>query len=172
MTVAAVVRSCIADRRYSSGTKSGQRQPMPIFDHPASRPGCAEANLPRSVLGLAKPSFPSFQHLSGNFRGRQRLASVKRVLVVLALLGLFCGSAAIMSEKPQPPPGAAPVWHSPTAQGPVRTHAKARPSLPASESLTDPTYCLLTEDPDEAPATSRLVVEASTDSGAHYARSC
>ena len=106
---------------------------MPIFDHSASRPGCAEANLPQSVLGPAKPSFPSLQLLSGDFRGRQRRASVKRALVVLALLGLFCGSAVVMSERPQPPPGAAPIWLPAAAQAPVRAHAKARPALPASE---------------------------------------
>ena len=31
---------------------------MPIFDRSASRPGCAEADLLRSVLGLAKPEIP------------------------------------------------------------------------------------------------------------------
>jgi len=170
-----LLRSGIADQTLlgkPSGTNSGQRQPMPIFDHSASRPGCAEANLPQSVPGPAKPSFPSLQLLSGDFRGRQRRASVKRALVVLALLGLFCGSAAVMSERPQPPPGAAPVWLPAAAQAPVRAHAKARTELPASESLTEMTYCLWSEAPGEPPAASRVVAEADIDSGALHARSC
>src|SRR6185295_12515805 len=114
----------------------------------------------------------SLQLLSGDFRGRQRRVSVKRALVVLALLGLFCGSAAVMSERPQPPPGAAPVWLPAAAHAPVRAHAKARTELPASESLTEMTYCLWSEAPDEPPAASRVVAEADIDSGALHARSC
>ena len=41
---------------------------MPIFDHSASRPACAEANLPQRVLGLAKSELPVLP-LSGNFAG-------------------------------------------------------------------------------------------------------
>ena len=152
--------------------RGGQRQPMPIFDHSASRPGCAEAALLRSVLGPAKPSVSSFQRLSGGYRGRQRRASVKRALVVLALLGLFCGSATVMSEKPQPPSGAAPVRPPAAAQAPVRAHAKAKPALPIPGPVTEMVYCLWTEGPGEAPAVRRLVAEADTDAGALHARSC
>ena len=142
---------------------------MPIFDHSASRPGCAEANLLQSVLGPAKPSFPPLQPL-GDFRGRQRRASVKRALVVLALLGLFCGSAVVMSEKPQPPPGAAPTWLPAAAQAPVRAHAKARTELPASEPHRNDLLPVV-GGPGEPPAASR-VVAADIDSGALHARSC
>ncbi|MPR10411.1 hypothetical protein [Microvirga tunisiensis] len=145
---------------------------MPIFDHSASRPGYAEAALLRSVLGSAKPSVSSFQRLSGDFRGRQRRASVKRALVVLALLGLFCGSAAVMSEKPPPPSGPAPVRPPAAAQGPVRAHVKARPGLLVPGPLTEMTYCLWSEDPGEPPAARRLVAEVDTDAGAFHARSC
>jgi hypothetical protein len=145
---------------------------MAIPDHSASRPGWAEAALLRSVLGPAKPSFPSFQLLSGYFRGRQRRASVKRAMVVLALLGLFCGSAVVMSEKPPPPPGAVPISPPAAAQAPVRAHAKARPALPVPGPLAEMTYCLWSEDPGEAPAARRPVAEADTDAGALHARSC
>ena len=94
-----------------------------------------------------------------------------RASVVLALLGLFCGSAAVMSEKPQPPPGAAPVSPPTAAQAPVQAHAKAWPALPAL-SLGEMTYCLWTEDTSEAPAVRRLVAEADSDAGAPYARGC
>ena len=94
-----------------------------------------------------------------------------RASVVLALLGLFCGSAVVMSEKPQPPPGAAPVSPPAAAQAPVRAHAKAWPALPAL-SLSEMTSCLWSEDPGEAPADKRLVADANTDSGALYARGC
>ncbi|MPR10651.1 hypothetical protein [Microvirga tunisiensis] len=143
---------------------------MPIFDHSAWQPGCAEAALLRSVLGPANPSVSSFQRLSGELRGRQRRASVKRAMVVFALLGLFCGSAVVMSERPQPPPGAAPVSPPAAAQAPVRAHAKAWPALPAL-SLSEMTYCLWTEDTSEDPAVRRLVAEADTDAGALHARS-
>ena len=87
---------------------------MSIFDRFASRPAGAAGHL--RVPGLAKSGSP-FVLLCGD-RGGQRRARVTRALIVLALLGLFYGSAAIMSEKPQPPPGAAPVWPPATAQGP------------------------------------------------------
>ena len=145
---------------------------MPIFDHSASRPGCAEAGLLRSVLGPARPRSPSVQPLPREDRGRQRRASVMRASVVLALLGLFCGSAVVMSEKPQPPPGAAPVSAScrgPSARSSTRQGQAGSAGL---RSLTEMTYCLWSEDPGEAPAASRLVAEADTDSGALHARSC
>jgi hypothetical protein len=145
---------------------------MPIFDHSASRPGCAEAAFLRSVLGPAKPTVSSFQLLSGDFRGRQRRASVKRAMVVFTLLGLFCGSAAMMSEKPQPPPDAGPVSPPAAARAPVRAHAKVRPALPVPGPLTEMTYCLWSDDPGEAPAVRRLVAEADTDAGALHARGC
>jgi len=70
------------------------------FDGSVSQPGCgAEANLLRGVPGLAKPGSPSSQLFPPDDRGRQLRASVTRASIVLALLGLFCGSAVVMSEK-------------------------------------------------------------------------
>ena len=102
---------------------------MPIFDPSASRPKCAEADFLRSIFGLAKLKSLSFQLLPHDDRGRHRRASVKRASIVLALLGLFCGSAVVMSEKLQPPPGAAPGKLPAAAQAPVRAHANAWSAL-------------------------------------------
>jgi hypothetical protein len=144
---------------------------MPIFDRSASRPGCAEADLLGSVPGLANPRSPAVRPLPRDDRRRQRRASIMRASVVFALLGLFCGSAVVMSEKPQPPPGAAPVLPPAAAQAPVRAHAKAWRALPAS-SLGEMTYCLWSEDPGEASADERLVADANTKSGDPHARGC
>src|SRR5918995_2493419 len=108
---------------------SRQRQSMPIFDLSASRPTCAEADFLRSVLGPAKLKSLSFQLLPHDDRGRHRRASVKRAPIVLALLGLFCGSAVVMSEKPRSSLGAAPVELPAAAQAPVRAHANAWSAL-------------------------------------------
>jgi hypothetical protein len=144
---------------------------MPIFGRSASRPGCAEAGLLGSVLGLASPRSPSVRPLPREDRWRQRRASIMRASVVLALLGLFCGSAVVMSEKPQLSPGAAPVSPPAAAQAPVRAHAKAWPALPAL-SLSEMTSCLWSKDPGGASADEWLVADANPDSGAPYARSC
>jgi hypothetical protein len=144
---------------------------MPIFDRSASRPNCAEAGLLRSVPGLAQPNSLSFQLLPLDDRRRQQRASAKRASIVLALLGLFCGSAVVMSEKPQPSPGAAPISPPAAAQAPVRAHAKAWRALPAL-SLSEMTSWLWPDDPAEASADERLVADANTDSGAPYARGC
>jgi hypothetical protein len=122
---------------------------MPFLDRSASRPGCAEAGLLGSSLGLASPRSSFRLMLQGNYCVRQRRASVMRALIILALLGLFCGSAVMMSEKPQPPPDAAPAL-----------------------SLSETTYCLWPEDAGEAPAATRLIADADTASGAFHARSC
>jgi hypothetical protein len=145
---------------------------MPIFDPSASSPGCAGADLLRSVPGLAKPSSPSFQLLPLDDRGRHRRASVKRASIVLALLGLFCGSAVVMSERPQPLPGAAPAGPPAGAEAPIRAYAEARPVPPAVSPLCEKTYCLWSEDPGAAPAAKHLVADADPDPGAHHGRSC
>jgi hypothetical protein len=144
---------------------------MPFLDRSASRPGCAEAGLLGSSLGLASPRSSFRLMLQGNYCVRQRRASVMRALIILALLGLFCGSAVMMSEKPQPPPDAAPVQPPDPVQAPVRAHAKAGPTLPAL-SPSGTTYCLSSEEPGEAPAAKRLIADADTASGAFHARSC
>jgi hypothetical protein len=144
---------------------------MPIFGRSASRPGCAEAGLLGSVLGLASPRFPSVRPLPREDRWRQRRAGIMRAAVVLALLGLFCGSAVVMSEKPQPSPGAAPISPPAATQAPVRAHAKAWRALPAL-SLSEMTSWLWPDDPAEASADERLVADAHTGSGAPYARGC
>jgi hypothetical protein len=170
-----LLRSGIAEQTLlakPSGTNSGQRHSMPIVDRSASRPSGAEAGLLGRVPGLASHRFPSVRPLPREDRGRQRRASIMRASVVLALLGLFCGSAFVMSENPQPPPGAAPISPPGAAQAPVRAHAEARPALPVPGPLTEMTYCLWTEGSGEAPAVRRLVAEANTDAGALHARSC
>ena len=118
--------------RSTIGTNSGQRQSMPIFvDRSVSRPGCAAACLLRSVPVLAKHSDLSFQRFPLDDLGRYQHPSVTRAAIVLALLGLFCGSAIVMSEKPQPSPVAAAVWPPAAAQAPGQTHASIWPALPA-----------------------------------------
>lgn len=82
-------------------------------------------------------------------RVRQWRASVMRASIVLTLLGLFCGSAVVMSEKSQPPPDAAPALY-----------------------LSETTYCLWPEDAGEIPAVKRLIADADTASGAFHAKSC
>ena len=144
---------------------------MPIFDRSASRPGGAEAGLLGSVPGLASLRSPSVRPLPREHRRRQRRASIMRASVVLALLGLFCGSAVVMSESPQLPPGVAPVSPPAAAQEPVRAQAKAWPALPAL-SLSEMTYCRWSDGPGEASADERLVADANTGSGAPYARGC
>jgi hypothetical protein len=144
---------------------------MPIFGRSASRPGCAEAGLLGSVLGLASPRFPSVRPLPREDRWRQRRAGIMRASVVLALLGLFCGSAVVMSEKPQLSPGAAPVSPPAAAQAPVRAHAKAWPALPAL-SLSEMMSWLWPDNPSEASAHERLVADLNTDPGGPYARGC
>jgi hypothetical protein len=50
-----------------------------------------------------------------------------RALIVLALLGFFCGSAVMMSENLRPPPDALPVLSSAAAQAPFRAQALKKP---------------------------------------------
>jgi hypothetical protein len=114
---------------------------MPFFDRSASSPGCAEAGLLGRVPGLASPRPPSAQSLPREDRRKQRRASIMRASVVLVLLGLFCGSAVVMSEKPQPSPGVVPVSPPAGAQAPVRAHAKAWRALPTL-SLSEMMSCL------------------------------
>ena len=145
---------------------------MPIFDHSVSRSGCAAADLLQSVPSLAKLRSLSFQLVSHDDRRYWR-GSVARASIVLAVLGLFCGSAVVMGEKPQPSPGVAPGWPCAETQAPVRAHAKAWRVLSALSPLSgEMTLCLRSEDPSMAPAAKRLVTDADTDPGAHHARSC
>jgi hypothetical protein len=144
---------------------------MPIFGRSASRPVCAEAGLLGSVLGLASSRSPSARSLPREDRRKQRHASIMRASVVLTLLGLFCGSAFVMSEKSQPPLGAAPASPPAAGQVPDRAHAEARSALPAF-SLGEMTYCLWSKDLGGASADDRLVADANTDSGDLYARGC
>jgi hypothetical protein len=104
---------------------------MPIFDRFASRPAGVEAGHVR-VLGLAKFGSPSVL-LRGN-RGGQRRARVTRALIVLALLGLFCGSAVVTSERPHSPSVALRVEPTTVAQMHDRAHAEAWAALPAPGS--------------------------------------
>ncbi|MPR08633.1 hypothetical protein [Microvirga tunisiensis] len=76
-----------------------------------------------------------------------------RASVVLTLLGLFCGSAVVMSEKPQPPPGVAPVSHPAAAEAPVRAHAKAWRALPTL-SLSEMTSWYGRTTPASLPSTN------------------
>lgn len=166
-----LLRSGIADQTLlakPSGTNSGHRHPMPIVDRSTPRPSCAQAGLPGSVPGLACPRFPSVRSLPREDRRWQRRASIMRAAVVLALLGLFCGSTIMMSEKPQPPP-AAPVLPPAAAQAPVRARVKAWLALPTS-SLSGMTSGLWLEVPGGTQAGKRLVADSNTDSGVPYAR--
>lgn len=163
-----LLRSGVADQTSlakPSGTNRGQGHPMPVFDRYASRLNCAETGLPGRVPGLVSPGSSSVRPLPCGDRRRQRRASIMRASVVLALLGLFCGSAVVMSEKPQPSPGAALVSPPAAAEAPVRAHAKAWPALPAL-SLSGMTSCLWSDDLGEASA------DANTGSGDPYARGC
>ena len=123
---------------------------MPIFDHSVSRSGCAAADLLQSYPSLAKLRSLSFQLLLHDDRRYWR-GSVARASIVLALLGLFCGSAVVMGEKPQPSPGLAPGWPCAETQAPVRAHAKAWRVLSALSRLSgEMTLCLRSEDPSMA----------------------
>ena len=95
---------------------------MPVFDRSASRPGRAEANFLRGVLGPAKPNTTSFQRASHDSRRRQRRATVTRALIVLVLLGLFCGSAAMMSDDLRTAPDAAEISPPAAIPAPFRAH--------------------------------------------------
>ena len=103
---------------------------MPVFDRSASRPSRAEADLLRSVLGPAKPRSTSFQQASREYRRRQRRARVTRAFIVFALLGLFCGSAVMMSDNLRPSPGAAGALPPAAAPAPFRAHALKIRSTP------------------------------------------
>src|SRR4051812_26830648 len=120
---------------------------MPIFDPSASSPRRAEAELLRSGLDLTGPRSSFCLMLQSDYWVRQRRASVMRASIVLTLLGLFCGSAVMMSEKPQPPPDAA-----------------------LALSLSETTSCLWPEDAGEIPAATRLIADADIASGAFHAR--
>ena len=175
MTVTSLVET---RHRQADATRQAIRDeqlteaPMPIFDRSVSQPSCAGARLLGSVHFLASLRSPSVHPPPRDDRRRQRRASIMRALVVLTLLGLFCGSAVVTSEKPQPPPDAAPVSPPAAAQGPVRVHAKARPALLVPGPLAGRTYCLWPDGSGEASADERLVADLNTDAGALHAKSC
>jgi hypothetical protein len=147
---------------------------VPVFDRSASRPGRAEANLLRSVLGPAKRRSTSFHQASRDYRWRQRRASVTRALIVFGLIGLFCGSAVMMGAKLRPPPDAARAFPPGTAQTPFPAPTPKRSehpsSAPASQSapppLDDTSHRLRLEYVGDATAGIRLVGDANTSSGA------
>jgi hypothetical protein len=136
---------------------------MPVFDRSASRPGRAEADLLRSVLGPAKPRSTSLRLYSRDYRRRQARATVTRALVVLTLLGCFFGSAVVMSENRRSRPGAVPVLPSGAAQAPVRAHAYVWPALPALRCSNEMPDRLPSETPGEALTPKRLVAETDTN---------
>ena len=134
-TVAFLFRSGIADQTLlakPSRTNSGWRHLMSFLGRSASRPGCAEVGFLRVVPGMAGRGSPSVRPLRREDHRKQRHASIMRASLVLGLLGLFCGSAFVMSEKPQPPLDAATVSPPAAAQAHVRAHAKANPIPPPS----------------------------------------
>ena len=106
---------------------------MPVFDRSASRPGRAEADLLRSVLGPAKPRATSLQQVSHEYCWQPRRAICTRALIVLALIGSLCGSAVMMSENRPPPSGAARV--SP----PAAVSFLAQLSEPTGQQVSEPT---------------------------------
>ena len=140
------------------------------------RPFCFGTQLRRG-RPLGKRSWPgepqiSVRQLPRDDRRWQRRASIIRASVVLALLGLFCGSASLMSEKPQLPPDAARVSPPAGAPAPVQAHAKAAWPALSALSLSEMTYCLRSEDPGGVSVAKPLIAYTDTDPGAHHARSC
>lgn len=103
---------------------------MSIFDRFASRPAGAVGHL--RVPGIAKSGSP-FVLLCGD-RGGQRRARVTRALIVLALLGLFYGSAVVTSGRPYSPTVALPMGPTAVAQMHDRAHAEAWAALPVAGS--------------------------------------
>ena len=102
---------------------------MPVFDRSASRPSHTEADFLRRVLGPAKPKSTSFQRASRDYRRRQRRATVARAVIVLVLLGLICGSAAMMSDNLRTSRGAAVILLPAAAPAPSCAHTlKIRPT--------------------------------------------
>jgi hypothetical protein len=89
---------------------------MPVFDRSASKTGRVERDFLRSVLGPAKPGPTPFQQASRKNGRRLQRATVTRALIVLVLLGSFCGSAFVMSQTRHRPHRAAPVLLSAAPQ--------------------------------------------------------
>ena len=118
---------------------------MPIFDHSASRPGCAEANLLRSVLGPAKPSSRpsnSFRvRLSRAATARERQARLDRPRFARTVLRL--GSR----DEREAPASTGCCAGLASGRGPS-ARSSTRQGLASSaglRSLTEMTYCLWSE---------------------------
>jgi hypothetical protein len=82
---------------------------MPVFDQSASRFDRVDADFLRGVLGPAKRGSTPFQRAAGEYRRRQQRATVTRAMIVIVLLGSFCGSAAMMSDTRQLSSAPAPI---------------------------------------------------------------
>ena len=139
---------------------------MPIFDRSASRPGCAEAGLLGSVLGLAKPRSPSVRPLPREDRRRQRRASIMRASgrPRFARTVLRLGSR----DERETPASTGCCAGLASCRGPSARSStrQGQASSAGLRALSEMTYCLWSEDPGEAPAAKRLVADADTDSGA------
>src|SRR4051794_38949959 len=114
---------------------------MPIFDLSASQTGRVEADFLRNVLGPAKPGSTPFQQASGDYRRRQQRATMTRALIVLVLLGGFCGSAFVMSETRRPPTGAAPILLGAVSQTFFPAPALETSATPGQASRPDHDRC-------------------------------
>ena len=84
---------------------------MRVFDRFASRSDRAEAEMP----GPTRPRAPSlWPPASRDFRIGQKRASLRRALIVLALVAAVCGSAVLMREN-------VPVKHQAVVTGSTTT---------------------------------------------------
>ena len=88
---------------------------MPSFEGTTSRPSPAEADLLRGVLGPVRPRETTLRAASRAYHRSQR-AVLRRAIAVCVLLGVFLGSASLMTQK----------------------HSSPAPALVAAERLQDP----------------------------------
>ena len=102
---------------------------MPSFDGASSRPSRVEADLLRGILGPPRLRETSLRAASRAYHRSQRRAVLRRAIAVCVLLGVFLGSASLITQK-HPAPGPAAVaaekLRDPVTTGSLGA-AKARP---------------------------------------------
>jgi hypothetical protein len=103
---------------------------MPVFDRSAVQSARVDADFLRSVLCPAKRGSTSYQQASREYRRRQQRATAARALIVIVLLGTFCGSAVVMSETPRLPSDAGPILPNASSRAPYLACALRTASAP------------------------------------------
>jgi hypothetical protein len=111
---------------------------MPVFDRSAVQSARVDADFLRGVLGPAKRGSTSFQQASREYRRRQQRATGARALIVIVLLGSFCGSAVVMSETPRLPSDAGPILRNASSRAPYLACALKTASGPFEDVTERP----------------------------------